>query len=236
MGISNWFKRRPAPKAPDPPEPFDPPNNQPSPSFSDAYHRFSHSTKIGYNEWHDGIPYDLDAFRALSSSERDMIVREFAANHGPAFDWRDIEVFQAAATPESISALRAALQSARADSRLYAAAALHAIGDLPDLAAIVARELDYVTILDGQALALRLIGGKLTPAIREALLRGARDRPEVGPHYAAMLCYLVGKAASDFDWNMRPFFLRFGEHASRLDRAQAYRELCELIKNTPPQI
>jgi len=203
---------------------------KPVANASSAYDRFMQSTKIGYLEWHDGIGYDLDAFRALTASERDAVVQHLSGNNGPAFDWRDIEVFQAATTPESIAALRRALQSSRADSRLHVAAALHAMGYLPDLGEIVARELDHVTILDGMVYALGLVGHALTPRIRDALLRGVRDRPEVGPHYAAKLCYLTGNASSDFDWTMRPFFLRFGEHSSRDERTRAYRELCEMIE------
>jgi hypothetical protein len=229
MGLRDWFKGRNPSKTPDVPA------SQPVQAFSDAYQDFMQSTKIGYAEWHDGIPYNMDIFRALSASERDMIVRHLATQHGPAFDWRDIEVFQAAATPEALAALHAALQSSRADSRLYAASALHALGQLPDLNGVVACELDHVTIVDGMAYALRLVGKNPPPEIRAALLRGAREHPEVGPHYAAMLCYCAGKAATEFDWNMRPFFLRFGEHASPDDHAKAYRELCQLVGVSPPQ-
>ena len=200
---------------------------------SPAYERFMQSTKIGYIEWHDGIGYDMDAFRAMTADERDEVVRQLSLHSSPPFDWRDIEVFEAAGTTNAVAALRSALQSSSADSRLHAAVALHVMGQLDDLRAIVVRELDNVTIIDGMVFALGLLGSELTPQTRDALLHGALHRPEVGPHYAAKLCQLAGKTSSDFDWGLQPLFLRFGEHASSDDRTRAYRELCEMI-GLPP--
>ena len=200
---------------------------------SAAYERFMQSTKIGYIEWHDGIGYDMDAFRAMTPCERDEVVRQLSMHSSPPFDWRDIEVFEAAGTTNAVAALRSALQSPSADSRLHAAAALHAMGHLDDLRAVVVRELDSVTIIDGMVFALGFLGSELTPQIRDALLRGTLHRPEVGPHYAAKLCQLAGKTSSNFDLGLRPLFLRFGEHASPDERKRAYSELCEMI-GLPP--
>jgi hypothetical protein len=33
---------------------------------SPAYHRFVASTHLDYEKWHDGVPYDMAAFAAMS--------------------------------------------------------------------------------------------------------------------------------------------------------------------------
>lgn len=67
------------------------------------------------------------------------------------------------------------------------------------------------------------------PAIVDALFRAllARDG-EVACHMAAMLLFVHGKAASIFDWESRPLFLRFNTEDSA-ERWSACEELCLLI-------
>src|SRR5262249_37349526 len=63
----------------------------------------------------------------------------------------------------------------------------------------------------------------------DALFRGLLKRDgETAVHFAAMVTFLHGKAASSFDWDQRPFFLQFNtENAA--DRRRYFRELCERI-------
>ncbi len=66
-------------------------------------------------------------------------------------------------------------------------------------------------------------------SVINALLKATLNRPgEVACHMAAMLLYLHGKAAEPFDWNHRPFFLRFNT-TSRHEREAAFEELCNRI-------
>ena len=51
--------------------------------------RFKACMKIGFQEWHDGIGYDIEALRIASQVERDAI-EQILINHSPR-DWRDIE-------------------------------------------------------------------------------------------------------------------------------------------------
>jgi hypothetical protein len=190
-----------------------------------AHERFWKSTAIGYMEWHDGIGYDLDALREMTAEERDEVVGSLRAK--PA-GWRDVEVYRAVATPEAKSALRDALGSKSAETRLHAAASLHDLGEMTNLASFVAAELATVTIADGMVVALHSAGRVPCDQVRRALLRGARDRPEVAVHYAATLCFLSGVAKSSFDFSMRPFFLRFGPKSSEIDRRAAFGELCRM--------
>ena len=71
------------------------------------------------------------------------------------------------------------------------------------------------------------------PEIMAALFRGVLERKgDVAIHFAAMLMFLHGKAKSPFDWNHRPFYLRF-DTRTRSDRERLFRELCEKIGVDP---
>ena len=65
------------------------------------------------------------------------------------------------------------------------------------------------------------------PRIVDALFRGVLQRDgTTAVHFSAMLMFLHGRAASSFDWEQRPFFLKF-QTEDRAQRAAAFRELCE---------
>src|SRR6185295_18806268 len=67
------------------------------------------------------------------------------------------------------------------------------------------------------------------PEVMNELISGLLKREgEIAVHFAAMLFYLHGKADEPFDWNHRPFFLKF--HATdRAEREKAFRELCDTV-------
>ena len=131
-------------------------------------------------------------------------------------------------------ALRQSLKAKKVDTRLHAAVALRDLGDMPDFDDFLAEQLSYVEAFNGLSYALGIIE-KSSPKVRDALLHGARDRPEVAPHFAAKLCQLAGKTKEEFDWEMRPFFLRFGEQSPPEERAKAYKELLKLIGAKDPR-
>jgi len=71
------------------------------------------------------------------------------------------------------------------------------------------------------------------PVIIRSLLRGLMERDGgTAVHFAAMLCFLHGKASSAFDMAQRPFFLRFNT-PDLAEREKAVRELCTLIGADP---
>jgi hypothetical protein len=51
--------------------------------------RFEKSMVINYEEWHDGIGYDVEAIRLASQAER-VAIEQMLIRHSPR-DWRDIE-------------------------------------------------------------------------------------------------------------------------------------------------
>ena len=67
------------------------------------------------------------------------------------------------------------------------------------------------------------------PGVIAELFRGALHRTDGVPvHFAAMLMFLHGKAREPFDWDQRPFFLRFNT-PDRAERVAVFRELCEKV-------
>ena len=52
-------------------------------------------------------------------------------------------------------------------------------------------------------------------------------------HAAALSLFLAGKAKEPFDWDERPFFLRFGSE-DRAERLVAYRELQQRVGELEP--
>jgi hypothetical protein len=67
------------------------------------------------------------------------------------------------------------------------------------------------------------------PEVVQALFEGALERRgEVAIHFAAMLLFIHGKAKEPFDWEHRPFCLRF-DSGSRAERETVFRELCERV-------
>jgi hypothetical protein len=81
---------------------------------------------IGYMEWHDWIPYDLDALARLSGTERDEAER-LILMRGLA-DWRDVDALDVLGTRQALEQLMAALQATRLETRVRAAEHLHLAG------------------------------------------------------------------------------------------------------------
>jgi hypothetical protein len=71
------------------------------------------------------------------------------------------------------------------------------------------------------------------PAVVDALFQGALNRDgEAAVNFAALLFYIHGKADDPFDWNQRPFFLRFNT-ADRAERKGVFKEMCEKLGVDP---
>ncbi len=76
---------------------------------SSDFERFRASMDIGYVEWHDGVPYDLDALARLSGTERDEAER-LILMRVPA-EWRDVDALDVLGTRQALEQLTAALQA-----------------------------------------------------------------------------------------------------------------------------
>ncbi|HLJ50041.1 MAG TPA: hypothetical protein VKU01_28700 [Bryobacteraceae bacterium] len=183
--------------------------------------RFLDSMKIGYEQWHDGIGYDLDALRAMTPEERSQVETVLIRNLAGTGDWRDVEALAALDTPGATAVLKTAAKHRNAEVRNRALSILADEGPQTGLQL----EDDIVRAVEQGA--LDLAEKHPTPRVKRALLDCARLAPATTRvHAAAMLMYLCGKADEPFDWNHRPFFLRFATEDNQQLRA-AWMELRE---------
>ena len=199
---------------------------------SDAFERFMSSTEIGYEQWHDGVGYDLDALRALEGGDRDEAERFLLGRAGS--DWRDLEGLMTLGSPAARDAVVDQLRNGRLEQRLWAARYL---GDdralRADREAAVVAGLNEAVFFGGLSVALDLATELRTPAIVDALFRATlREEGEAAVHAAARLAFIHRKAKEEFDWELRPLFLRFGSQ-DRGERTRAFRELCKLCGVDP---
>lgn len=190
---------------------------------SPAYDRFIDSMAIGFEQCHDGEGYDLDALAETTPAEKKHLETVLRAK--VSGDWRVVEALAALGTPGARDAIRDALKSADAVVRLAAARELHECGELKDLTDVVVHALR-----SGQSSAfshaIDMIGWeKVVGATPELLRMCVSGSGEQACHCAAMLYFLHGLAEEAFDWNHRPFFLRFNTDDTQ-EREDAFRELC----------
>src|SRR4051812_30557897 len=68
---------------------------------SDAYQRFQKSTVMNYETWHDGIGYDLDAFKQMTADEQTQIINEIRQRSDK--DWRDAQLLEFVGSDEKHS-------------------------------------------------------------------------------------------------------------------------------------
>ncbi len=200
---------------------------------SSDFERFRASMDIGYVEWHDGVPYDLDALARLSGTERDEAER-LILMRVPA-EWRDVDALDVLGTRQALEQLTAALQATRLETRMRATEHLHARGLIDDdeLERIILTSLESATILNGQTMVLRCAAAHPTDAVRRKLLElalGGND--DIRVHAAALSHFLGGRSASPFDMAFRPFYLRFASGSAH-ERRDAYLRLCGDIGHTP---
>ena len=203
---------------------------------SEAYERFQKSKKIGYDEWHDGTSYDLDAYAEMTSEEKDNVAQELRARGN--LDWRDMEILKLHGSRECFDSLRDLLATGSIDERADALRALIDMGkmsgNVPDVQ--LAHVLDDIDGIAGMTTALLLASQHAGPMSNAALLRGVRDRRGVAANFAGMICFLAGITDEEFDWKLRPLFLRLGEGTPDSDRNAAFAELCELAGVDPQRI
>ena len=193
--------------------------------------RFEASMKIGFEEWHDGIGYDIEAIRIASQAERDAI-EQVLINHNPR-DWRDIEALSEINTKCAREAIKKAIRDPNPVVRVAVARfAPDLITDNERTQSIV-DALEKAEIFNGLSQVLDEVERYHPEEVKEALIRGLLTRKgDVVVLFAAMLFYLFGEAKKPFDMKQRPFFLRF-KTEDRKERVEAFRELCQKLKINP---
>ena len=195
------------------------------------YERFVRAAAMDYETWHDGRPHDLDAIRAATESERRRI-EQFLLGSGPRY-YRDVEALAVLNTPAALDRLRAVAATGAMELRAAVARlAPHVLPTDERLRELLER-IAHADAYEGLDLTLRQVEETRGPAVVDAMLdRIAREPGLAAVHYAAMLLYLHGHAAEPFDWEQRPFFLRFNP-GDLDDRKAAMAELCRRIGVDP---
>jgi hypothetical protein len=197
-----------------------------------AFQRFLDSTVLDFDRWHDGEGYDVSALAEMSAEER---LKAGELMLGRDMTWREIEVLEALDQSVGWQAIERALEEGDdADVRLATAAALHRRQRLRQpLEEILAREIRRLrTIPGGSTRALLMAAEYPSAPVKEALFAASSRKSEIALHCAALLCYLSGKAREPFDWELRPFFLRFGPDNEEEDRQAALRELGAILQGS----
>jgi hypothetical protein len=189
--------------------------------------RFRESMICNYERWHDGIGYDLELLKAATPEE--LVEIENLLVSQPVGDWRDVEALAALNSPRAQVRLRQALGSSNPE--VATAVARYAPGLISDVerTAMLVKALERVEAFGGLSPTLAQVEQFHPPEVVEALLRGVQTRDGgTAVHFAAMLMFIYGKATSSFDWEQRPFFLRFNTE-DLAERSAAYNELCSRI-------
>jgi hypothetical protein len=181
--------------------------------------------------WHDGIGYDLDTLDKLSDAEKKMVEQALIAN-SPR-DWRDIEALARIDSPRAQKEVKAALKSHDNQVRQEAMRQLEVEPEPKERKRLLIRSLKNDVIFGGLSQAIDEVPDFHPPAVVDTLFRGALNREgEAAVHFAALLMFLHGKAKEPFDWDHRPFFLRF-HTTDRAERKAVFRELCDKIGVDP---
>jgi hypothetical protein len=222
-------RRETAPEAVAPPTvelaPDSAPHQEPGPGS--AAERFLQSMTMTFDMWHDGTGYDLEALRAVPPGELPAIEAHLI-DHRPR-DWRDIEALAQIDSPTARAAVADALNDRDPQVRREAARYSEQTLDPAEREALLLQSLKNDVFFGGLSQALDEVEEFHPPAVIDALLRGALHREgDVAVHFAAMLYFLHGKSREAFDWDHRPFFLRFNTPDTD-ERQAAFRELCETI-------
>lgn len=200
---------------------------------SPAYQRFVASTVLDFDQWHDGLGYDLTALPDMTEAEREHVADMMIQRD---VEWREIEVLAALDSDRSWRAIEQAFaRDSAIETHLAAAEELYRHGRLPlPLDAVLADAiLRLRDIPGGSTRALLMAEQHPSEKVKAALLEASGKKTEIAMHCAALLCYLTGKAKEAFDWDLRPFFLRLAPDNPDADRTAAYRELCALVAMTP---
>jgi len=182
---------------------------------------------IGYEQWHDGVGYDLEAIDQMSPAEKEAAEGKLIPR--AENDWRDLEALDRLGTPRAVAAIIGARRSSNHEIKLLA----HQYGPAPtphEWEQAILTSLAVAEIYAGLSNVLGCAVDHPSPAVVEMLWGKVRD-PESGIayHCAAALCCIAGVVESMHDDQYRDLFLRLVAKGSE-DRTRAVGELEALLR------
>jgi len=206
-------------------------NNALQPRSVSPLQRFEKSMEIDYEKWHDGIGYDIDAIK-LASPEELKAIEQMLIRHRPR-DWRDIEALTQVGTKSAQTAIKNAMKDSNPDVRIAVTRFAPSLATKNERSQSLIKALQSAELFNGLSQALDAVEEYHPIEVKEALINGLLSRKgDVAVLFAGMLFYLYGKASEPFDWDQRPFFLRFSTN-EREERVQAFLELCKQLNINP---
>lgn len=192
-----------------------------------AVSRFARSMIIDSDKGRDGVGYDIETLRAATPEERTGI-EALLLRHGIQ-DWRDIEAYAALGTTRTIDKLIEAARRPDPLSQIRIAQYAPDLIPAADYSRSLVRAIRTAAPYEGLTEVLLAIENFHPPEVIDALFEEAAHADGgTAMSIAALLLFLHGKAESAFDWNQRPFLLRFSTN-NREERTAAIRELCDRI-------
>ncbi len=183
---------------------------------------------IGYEQWHDGIGYDLEALDQLTDSEKKNVEGLLIPRAGN--DWRDLEALDRLGTPAAIRAILRIRQTGDVQIQLTA----HKYGPEPieaEWERALMNSLATAEIMTGLISALNCAIEHPSYPVIAMLWSKVRDpKSGVAYHCASALCCIGGVIDSMYDDKNRALFLRLVGSSSE-DRSLAVKELESILLN-----
>lgn len=195
---------------------------------SESFKRFMDSTKIDYEQWHDGEPYDLEALDDLTQAETNDVIR-WVLDRSPA-DWRDLQVLSHIGSSVTLFKLEKFLESDVRDLRLTAIDLLLEHDRVPDAEDRIVREIETTGDDDSAVRLFFLLPRFNTPAVQQALLAAMKRGTNFSIQAAAKLMELRGVIDSEWDWTHRPLWLRLKHGETDADKKEAFEAIRTLVK------
>ncbi len=191
---------------------------------------FAAMMAIDYEKWHDGIGYDLSQIPLMTPEERKDLEAELIRKLRDDGDWRDVEALLELDTPTALAAAEKARGHHSPEVRNYVEQQIPVAPAEREAQAISA--IERAAIRSGIGHAVELAINCNTRDVRRAVLNQARTASDstTRVHMAALLYYLCGKSKEAFDWDHRPYFLRFNDDNTADFRA-AWTELRDVLKD-----
>jgi hypothetical protein len=200
--------------------------------------QFLDSMELDYYRWHDGDGFDIAALKRLSPAETEAALKAVIDRVG--WECRDVEVFEAVATPRALEMLE--LYAGKADQAYVRLCATQALARLHHR--IDAERLWLLDLFDNEALdygdlgpLLATLPGLLTRndsvPLREAMQRCALRGTDVSPYTAAMLYCLAGLTDSWQGWGSFPTLNKLDSRDPAV-LANARREFLRILGTAPP--
>jgi len=194
--------------------------------------RFIRAAAIDADNWRDP-QHDLEAIQLANQEERSAI-ENFLIRRGIQH-FIDAEALATLDTPTARQALIAAFKTGTSEIRAAVAYLTpHLIDDVSRTTDLIGR-IHECDAYNGLTLTLSEIETNHPTTVIQAMLRRIACDPGVAAvHFAGLLLYLHGQASEPFDWDQRPFLLRFNP-GDEADRQAAFADLCSKIQQNPAE-